>query len=164
MKFNGLNYTLSWSTHPNNIYYKQEYVADGQKAEHYNDMLVIDFLITELTVKEVVGTQLKGLLERKQSDKICNYQVVKNQQTGEYILDFIVSEGSDDHIDIIEWNAYRYKSYTDKKGHKGVLLLGVSHRSYQDESNIFLKNLKKYRFDVINNLSVYAFPEININK
>lgn len=162
LKFNNLNYSLSWSSHPNDIYYKQEYVADGQESEHYNDMMVIDFLITELTVKDVVGTQLKSLSERKQTDKICNYEVVKNQQTGEYILDFIMSEEKDDHLDITEWNAYRYKSYKDKDGHKGVLLLGVSHRAYSNETNIFLSGLKKYRFEIINKLAVYPFPEINI--
>lgn len=162
LTFNQLSYKLSWSTHPNDFYYKQEYVANGQNAEHYNDMMIIDFLITELTVKDVVGTQIKSLLERKQTDKICNYEVVKNQQTGEYILDFVMGEGNDDRIDITEWNAYHYKSYIDKNGHKGVLLFGVSRRAYANETNIFLKKLKKYRPEIINKLAAYPVPEINV--
>ena len=162
LAFNNLNYKLSWSAHPNASYYKQEYVAMGQTAEHFNDMILIDFLITDMDVKDVAQSQIVMLLERKKTDMVCNYQVVKNEQTGDYILDFVMSEGSGDRINIVEWNAYHYKPYTDKAGHKGVLLLGVSHRAYADDTMKFLRSLKNYRTETMKKLSVYPVPEIQV--
>lgn len=158
--FNDLNYKLSWSAHPNNSYYKQEYAAVGETAEHFNDMILIDFLITELDVKDVAQSQIAMLLARKKTDNVCNYQVMKNEQTGDYILDFVMSEESSNRINIIEWNGYHYKPYTDKAGHKGVLLFGVSHRAYAGNTTKFLRGLSNYRMEVLKKISVYPMPEI----
>jgi hypothetical protein len=93
---------------------------------------------------------------------VCNYQIIKNQSTGEYILDFVMSERNDGHVTIIEWNAYHYKSYTDNAGHKGVVLFGVSHRAYDDKTTDFLKSLGTYRQEVIKKISEYPIPDIQL--
>jgi hypothetical protein len=74
-----------------------------------------------------------------------------------------MSEGSGDKLDIVEWNAYRYKPYTDKAGHKGVLLFGISHRAYIEEIIPFLKSLKEYKSGQMRGLIAYPMPEIQLN-
>ncbi|OCX52686.1 hypothetical protein BEL04_14665 [Mucilaginibacter sp. PPCGB 2223] len=160
--FNNTKFTLTWSSHPNDTYYKQEYITHGDAVEHFKDMVLVDFIITDLTVKDAAQAQVNNILERKKTDKVCNYQIIKNEQTGEYILDFIMSESTGDDLSVIEWSGYHYKPYTDKAGHKGVLLFGISHRAYGDDTMNFLKTLKTYRGDVLKALVAYQVPEIQI--
>jgi len=160
--FNNTKFTLAWSSHPNDIYYKQEYVTRRDVVERYNDMVLVDFIVTDLGAKDAAQAQVNTILERKKTDQVCNYQIIKNEQTGEYILDFVMSESSDDYVNLVEWNGYHYKPYTDKAGHKGVLLFGISHRAYGDDTMGFLRNLKTYRGDVLKKLMAYPMPEIQI--
>jgi hypothetical protein len=164
LNFNDLNYTLSWSSHPSANYYKQEYLNKGEVLEHFDNLITIEFFITDIEVKNVVQSQISSLIERKKYDRICNYNVIKNRQTGEYILDFILSENESNHSDIVEWNAYHYKPYTDKKGNKGVILFALSHRAYDNAINVFSKEIKGYRIIYINKLLSYKIPEIYINR
>ena len=160
--FNNTKFSLSWSSHPNNIYYKQEYITRGDAVEHFKDMLLVDFIVTDLGVKDAAQAQVNTIMERKKTDQVCNYQIIKNEQTGEYILDFIMSESKGDDLTLIEWSGYHYKPYTDKAGHKGVLLFGISHRAYGDDATGFLRSLKTYRGDVLKKLMAYPMPEIQI--
>jgi hypothetical protein len=43
-----------------------------------------------------------------------------------------------------------------------VLLFGVSQRAYDDKTNDFLRSLKSYRHDIIQKLSDYPVPEIQL--
>jgi hypothetical protein len=162
LNFDGLTYSLSWSSHPNDIYFKQEYIPVDNSADHFKDMLLIDFIITDMSVATVADAQVSKLKERKKADMVCNYQLLNNSKTGDYMLDFIMSESKDNAVNLIEWNAYHYKSYTDKQGHKGVLLFGVSHRAYDNDVNAFLKSLGKYRNQKLMVLNGYNVPEIQI--
>jgi len=162
--FNYIDYQLAWSSHPNEKYYKQEYVAKDDKVEHFNNMLLIDFVLTDLPVNEIVKLQVETLNKRKKTDNVCNYNVIKNPQTGEYILDFLMSESNGNSLSIIEWNGYHYKAYTDKNGHKGVLLFGISHRAYKDDALPFLKMLSGYRVDNLRALQPFPLPDIQLDK
>ncbi len=162
LSFNKINYKLCWSSHPNDTYYKQEYIPQGEVVEHFNDMILIDFLNTDIPVKDAVQAQVANLIERKKTDMVCNYQLGINDKTNEYILDFVMSDVSNDHVHIVEWNGYRYKPYTDKSGHKGVLLFGVSHRAYDDKGTDFLRSLGSYRHEILQKLSMHSIPEIQL--
>ena len=160
--FNGLKYRLSWSSHPNNQYYKQEYIPQGNSISKFEDMVVIDFLRSDITLLNAVQAQIKILTDRKKTDAVCNYNLVNSPDGKEYILDFLMSEGDSNGISILEWNAYHYKVYVDKAGHKGVLLFGVSHRAYDDKVQTFLASLKTYRDTYTNALIGYSMPEIQV--
>jgi hypothetical protein len=164
LTFNYIDYQLAWSSHPNEQYYKQEYVAKEDNIEHFDNMVLIDFVITDLPVIDVVRTKAAELTKRKKTDEICNFALIKNPQTGEYILDFVLGEHSGKSLAIVEWNGYHYKSYTDKNGHKGVLLLGMSHRAYNDNCTPFLKMLSGYRTDNLRALQAFSIPDIELNK
>jgi hypothetical protein len=163
LMFNKINFKLSWSSHPLENYYKQEYVPPGQTVEHFNDMVLIDFLKQDISVDDVVQTEILSIEKRKKTDLVCNYQVIKNQSAGEFILDFVLSEGNGNTVKTIEWNAYRFKPYRDKSGHQGVLLFGISHRAYDNNASDFLKSLGSYRKEILMKLSAFSIPDIQIN-
>lgn len=162
ISFDKTEFTLSWSSHPNDTYYKQEYLPKGDVADRFNDMLLIDFIITDLPAKDAVRAQINTIYERKKTDAVCNFEVVKSQDGNEYILNFIMSEGNSDTLSLVEWSAYDYKPYTDKAGHKGILLVGISHRAYGDNITPFLRSLKKYKDEQVRKLTVYPTPEIQL--
>ncbi|WP_183576188.1 hypothetical protein HDF18_20340 [Mucilaginibacter sp. X5P1] len=162
LNFGALTYNLSWSSHPNDNYYKQEYIPKDNEVDNFKDMVLIDFIKTDLPVSTAVDAQVATIKERKKTDAVCNYQLINNASTGEYILDFIMSQSKDDAVTLVEWNGYLYKPYTDKSGHKGVLLFGISHRAYNNEVNGFLSSLGKYRHDQLKALTSYEIPQIQI--
>jgi hypothetical protein len=88
--------------------------------------------------------------------------VRKNPQTGDYLLDFIISEGNGDHASVVELNAYRYKNYTDNAGHKGVLLFALSKRAYGNDVRPFLKDLRTQRQNIIKAIAITDFPAVEI--
>jgi hypothetical protein len=161
--YDNVQYKLVASYHPNEHYYKQEYIPAGESAEHFNRMLIIDFYITDALNKQVAQLKEKELDKRKAIDAVVNYEKFENVELGEYMLDFVLSDANQDKISVVEHNTYRYKNYTDKAGHKGVLLLAISQRGYLEKIGDFLKSVKESKIDGINKLVVYQMPKIEIN-
>jgi hypothetical protein len=101
---------------------------------------------------------------RKKADTLARYSVTKNAKTGEIVLDFLISESDDEAVQMVEWNAYRYKNIKEKSGKKGVLLFAVSMRAYGKDIKEFLNTLKTSKPKLISALNLYKLPELNINK
>ncbi|AFD06116.1 hypothetical protein [Solitalea canadensis] len=148
----GINYQLSWSSNPNNSYYKQEYLPKGQKAEKYTEMLLLEVVKGNITVKQAVSSQIELIQQRKGTDPVANYSVIENIEKNEVILDFLMSQD-----DIVEWNAYRYKLVDGK----AIQLFGMSKRSYGNSTE-FLTSLKSARTTYINQLATAEVPKIKI--
>lgn len=160
--FNNVDYTLSWSSHPDTRYYKHEYLPKGETSEHFNTMLMLEFIQGDLSAKDAAQAQVKELIKRKKTDPVCNYDIVENPDGQEFILDFLISYGKADKVRLVEWNAYHYKAYTDKAGHKGVVMFALSHRTYADDISPFLKSFHDYRQVNKNALVEFPIPEIQI--
>jgi hypothetical protein len=160
--FNQLNYHFSWSAHPNNNYYKHEYLPNGETGEKYSKMLLLEAVTGDFSVKDIVNAQIKMMEERKKTDAFARYELIENADKGEVILDFMLSDGHQNGAGIVEWNAYRYKAFSDKSGHKGVLLLGISMRGYGKQVESFLKLLKNDRVNVRNALAAYHMPDVTV--
>jgi hypothetical protein len=122
-------------------------------------MLLVDYLIIDTPAANIVGLKINEIRERKKTDIVANYQVRQNRDKGEFLLDFIMSEGNGQTISTVELNGYRYKNYTDKARHKGILLFGVSQRAYGDDVMSFLRKLSVNRNDMLEKLTQYDFPE-----
>ena len=146
--FESKTYNLSWSSHPADNFYKQEYIVKGADADKYKTMIMIDVVTGEANIKNVVAAKVNELKKMKESNPVINYEIIDNPKTGEYMLDFLLTANAPDgSISIIERNVYRYKVVTDKAGQKGILLLGVSTRGYGAEVTPFLTALKASRKD-----------------
>jgi hypothetical protein len=162
--FGDTSFELAWSAHPNANYYKHEYLPSGQTLEKFNEMVIIEVITGELTLEEAVNTKVKELANRKNSDPYANYDVIKNPKTGEYILDFIVSDSNGNEATIAEWNAYRYVKLQDKSDRAGVMLFAVSSRAYGEGISDFLKALKNSRSESISMLSSFDVPNVKLSE
>jgi len=162
INYNKKDYKLVWSSHPGSNYYKQEYIPKHQSIEHFDEMLLVDFLMIDTPAVNIVGVKVNEIRERKKTDMVANYQVQKDKDKGEYLLDFILSEGDGRTVNIVEWNAYRYKNYADKAGHKGILLFGLSKRAYGNDVTDFLKDLRTARMYALQTFTQYDFPAVEV--
>ncbi|RYY72229.1 MAG: hypothetical protein EOO13_00250 [Chitinophagaceae bacterium] len=159
--FEGSSYKLTWSSHPDNSYYKQEYLPAGEAPEKYKSMILLEIALTEVSIKEVVGGKIAELKAMKASNPIVNYEMF--QKDGEYIVDFVLSgNSSDGKLSIVERNVYRYKAFKDKSGKPGVLLFAISTRAYGTEANKFLQALKANKSRYVNAIAKFNIPQISI--
>ena len=92
IKFDNQNYDLVWSSHPNEVYYKQEYLTKEQTLEKFKSMVTIDFLKGEFKVKDLVNQKIQELEKAKKSNPIVNFTVL--EKDGETIIDFLMSVSS----------------------------------------------------------------------
>lgn len=154
-------YYLAWGSHPNDNYYKQEYLTSNDNIEKYNTLIMIDFVKGNFKVEDAVNQKVSELEKMKQSNPVINYTTYENN--GEYILDFIISKNSDDGEEILiaERNVYRYKLISDKNN-SGILLFGVSERGYQENIGAFFKNLQENSTKMIEAVGNYQLPEIKV--
>ena len=54
IKLNQKEYNLVWSSHPNENYFKQEYVSSHDNIHKYNSMVLVDFIKGDFNIKDVV--------------------------------------------------------------------------------------------------------------
>ncbi|MEJ7586785.1 MAG: hypothetical protein WKI04_04410 [Ferruginibacter sp.] len=161
--FENKSFRLNWSSHPSVNFYKQEYLTIGEDVNKYKMMLMLDVIAGETTPKNVVSSKIAEIKKMKEGNPMVNYEIIQNPKTGEYLLDFLLTaNAADGTTSIVERNVYRYKTFTDKAGNKGVLLFAVSSRAYAKDVNNFLIALKANRKVLVNEVAQYQMPEINI--
>ncbi len=162
LTYNQTQYRLAWSAHPAANYYKQEYLPAGQQSASYTNMLMIEAVTGNVLLKDAVSAKINEITVRKKTDALANYQVIENKATGEYLLDFIMSESSGNNTSVVEWDAYRYATFKDKAGKTGIRLVAISKRGYGAATTAFLKTLKTERQKDIAVLAAYKLPELNL--
>ncbi|WP_345206453.1 hypothetical protein [Chryseobacterium ginsengisoli] len=152
---------MAWSSHPSSDYYKQEYLSSNEKLEHYNKLIIIEFVEGDFSLDKVVDQKVNEIENLKKNNPLVNYNVYENN--GEYILDFLVSENSKDgkEIEIVERNVYRYKLISNSEKN-GVMLFAVSERAYENNINSFFENLKNNNTDLIEVVGNYQLPNIKV--
>jgi len=158
ISFEKESYVLKWS-YVDKGHYKQEYTRAKDVPEKFNKMVFIEVLHEDLSPKELVSKKVEEIERRKGSDPVVNYEVRDNKTNGEYLLDFLISEGQ-----LYEWNAYRYKTITTNKG-KAVLLFAYTFRSFEGaelDYKKFFAFLKENRISLIGKVVNYELPSIDI--
>jgi hypothetical protein len=156
--FEGQDYALASAAHPQPNYFKQEYLPAGQGVDNYTQMFVIETLTAGATPKDAAASQIAMLNERKPNDPLVNHEVNVNEQTGEVILDFLISGAKDGKV-VVEWDAYRY--VPTKGAQPGVVLYGISRRAYgESEGRAFLTGLKDQRSNTIRTLTGLNLPTV----
>jgi hypothetical protein len=160
--FEKTNYNLSWTAHPDDNFYKQEYIVKGDIPGAFKTMILLDVVTGNTNIKDVVGAKIAELKKMKETNPVVNYEVFDNKAAGEYMLDFLISANTaDGHISIVERNVYRYKVLT---GQKGILLFAVSTRSYGKDVDNFFVALKSNRNTLVNEVAKFNIPVISISK
>ena len=159
-RFDNKDYKLVWSSHPMDNFYKQEYILSNENVEKYTRMIMIDFLEGDLTPKDVISNFVNNLENSKKQNPVINYKVY--EKNNEYMIDFIMSENSQDgkEILILERNVYRYFRINTPK-RKGVLLFGISDRAYtKKEMDNMFSVLKNKKLDLVNKVIQIEVPKI----
>jgi hypothetical protein len=161
INLNQKEYNLVWSSHPNENYFKQEYLSSNENINKYSSMILIDFIKDDFNLKDIVDQKVSELKEMKKTNPVVNYQIFEN--SGEYILDFLISENSKDGKEILiaERNIYRYKTVNNDKN-KGVLLFAMSERGYPENMDSFFNNLKTNTSKLIETVGNYKLPDVEI--
>lgn len=152
--FDGTAFALAWTSHPAELYYKQEYLPAGEALESYGQMFMVDVLVEGATPESAAAEMIASLEQRKANDPVVNYDMIGNETTGELVLDFLLSDSSTGTL-IVEWNAYRYVPYGD-----GVLLYAISRRGYDDGASAFISDLANWRTNAIESLATMELPEV----
>ena len=161
--FDTKSFYLNWSSHPTASFYKQEYIPKGEQANEYKTMLLMDVMTGGATVKAAVAQKLAELKQLKAANPLVNYSSVNNPKSGEYMIDFVLTANTPNgSVNIVERNVYRYKTFVDKAGHKGVVLFGISSRAYGAGVAPFFASLKSTQNDLVKKVNLFKIPEINI--
>ena len=155
--FEDVEFGLAWTSNPEPTYFKQEYLPEGEELESYEQMFLIDVLTEGATPEQAAGQMAAALEQRKADDPVVNFELIANEATGEYIIDFILSDSSTG-ITIIEWNAYRYVPHGE-----GLTLFAISRRGYDDGATAFIQGLAEWRTGTIDALASMELPEIALD-
>jgi len=159
IKFSGVTYRLAWQSQPDAQYSKYEYLPAKEKLPYYQSMMMLELLKNGMTPADAARAQVQFLNERKQTDPTVNHRLINNAQTGEYLLDFVLSAEDPKVGQIVEWNAYRYIPYRSADGRSGVQLFGYSARAYgAEDGRKFLMALKNKRPRIIDALVAAKAP------
>ena len=158
VQFENETYFLAWSSFSDNGYYKHEYLRTGDYLDKgFNKMILIEVLQGNLTPEDLAIKKAKEIEKRKKTDHVANYQIIDNPETGEYVIDFLIS---DREGDLYEFNIYRYKTIDTPKG-KAVMLFGFCLRSFDKGELIldgFFPYLKGNRTYLINQITEHVLP------
>lgn len=156
--FEGTRFELAWTSQPSPVFAKQEYLPAGQAFENYEEMFFVDVLTGDATPLSAAEALSQALERRRATDPLVNYDLIANPRTGEYILDFTLSDTSTGAI-VVEWNAYRYVPNDE-----GVALFAISRRGYGDEGTAaFIAGLGEWRASTIEALSKMNLPQVALD-
>jgi hypothetical protein len=153
INFDKKEYSLVWSSNPSDNYYKQEYLPEGATLKEFNDMIIIESLMGDLTVKEAVKFKTSELDLLKKTNPVVNYKVY--DKGNEKIIDFVISDGAY----IFEWNLYRYKN---EKG-KALVLYAYTYRDSLVNNEVlkpFFGRITDNRNDMIKQLGELRLPKV----
>ncbi|MDR2149202.1 MAG: hypothetical protein LBE91_22405 [Tannerella sp.] len=162
LKFNGINFNLAWTDRPRDTYYIQEYLPDGERVENFNQLLTIHILDTDVSLPRAVEQKENELTERKKTDPVCNYKIIKSADGKEFIIDFLLGESKDGEMTIVEFNIYRYREIQINNNPKALLIYAYSKRAYGDNITAFLQKLADDRTIYLNEMASTEIPAITI--
>ncbi len=155
--FEEREYPLAWSSHPSAEDYLMEYVPAGENLDRFDHMIMLEAQLNSVDPAKAVESLVTMLEERRGTDPVVNYALIQNEATGEYVIDFVMSDG-----DTVEWSAYRYAPLSID-GRSGTLLFGVSERGYEGGSftpDMLLESLNQTRSAKIEALTRLELPTV----
>ena len=94
ISFDKISYNLTWTSHPADNYYKQEYLAKGDTIEKFKKLIMLEVITGKTKLKDIVATKVAELKKMKVSNPVINYETF--EKDGEVMLDFIISENTPD--------------------------------------------------------------------
>ena len=160
--FNDTVFNLAWAAHPDETYYVQEYLPEGENVETFDQMLAVHVFLREVKPKKAVEQKAKELKKRSKIDPVCNYAIWNSPDKSEYIIDFIVGESENNISTLVEFDIYRYKEIPLDNGEKGLMVLMYCKRGYRPNIRLFFKWLADTRIGLIDKMTQMEVPVVSI--
>ena len=157
IEFNEEDYQLKWSSHPTEVYYKQEYLRADDQLPKYQKMLMVEAVKGDIPAENAANAKINELENWKKRNPIVRYE--KTQSGNDIILEFVVSDGNS----IYEWNIYRYRNEKNDSGNY-LVLYSYSYRNYgseKEDETTFLKEIKASKKDLVKMVEAIELPEVN---
>src|SRR6185295_11081977 len=92
--FDQKSYNLSWTSHPADNFYKQEYLTKGDNADRFISMVLLDVITGDVNIRDIVASKVAELKKLKETNPVINYETLDNPKTGQYMIDFLISENA----------------------------------------------------------------------
>lgn len=159
IKYRNTNFHLSWSSHPSENFYVQEFIPSDNVVEKYKQMISISVITEGVTAEDAIVQKISELEQRKSTDPMVQYTVSTNKATGELLLEFTLSQGNGDANTIVEWNVYRYSSFIGKNS---SLLFSLSKRGYGQGIPAFTKDLNTNSARYFSDFTALKTPQITL--
>jgi len=164
LEFNKTEFNLVWSQKPQDNYYVQEYIPKNETVDRFNELITVNVFLVSNTVQNAVQQKIENLNKRKETDKLCNYNIIESPDEKEFILDCLLSLEKDNKLNTVEFIIYRYKQIELENHKKALLIYSYSKRSYDEHIPEFLKHLAVEKTDLLNVMISKDLPEIKINE
>ncbi|MDO5639495.1 MAG: hypothetical protein Q4G28_06455 [Neisseria sp.] len=157
LRFDGRNYYLQWSANSAPGYYKEEFLPRGQTPERYRNMLIVDWLQTNISPQQAMQRKVAELQQLKAAGHQVSWQAAAGDEPK---LDFIMVARVNGEP-VIEHNLYRYRAAT-AAGKRAVVLFAASRRAYGEadikrfadklptEGSAFSRKAQALPFPVVN--------------
>ncbi|MEO6637756.1 MAG: hypothetical protein ABIN25_05740, partial [Ginsengibacter sp.] len=68
--FDNKSYSLSWSSHPADNFYKQEYIVKGDNPDQFKVMVLTDVVTGGSNIKDVVNAKVMELKKMKEANPV----------------------------------------------------------------------------------------------
>ena len=160
--YDNTSYKLTWSSHPQENYYIQEYLPEGESQTNFNQMLTVCCFVGDYSVSDVAGLMIRSLDKRKKTDKVCNYILNKSPDGKKYILDYLMGESKGNEMTTAEFGVKFYKKVSLTNGKKAILIYSYIKRSYGAAITNMLKSLRTDRSKIINTMIASTKPDVSI--
>jgi hypothetical protein len=164
IEFNKMQYSLAWSDKPNATYFVQEYLPKNETVERFNQMITVNVFVMDVSVEEGIQQKVVQLNKRKETDKVCVFNVTKSPGPKDSILDCVLSLEKDGVLDVAEFIVYRYKQIELENKQKALLIYSYSKRSYGKDIPAFLKNVNLERTKFLKTMMAKELPKIKIKE
>ncbi|WP_366187310.1 hypothetical protein [Flavobacterium ovatum] len=159
--FENQNYHLAWSSHPNDTYYKQEYLRQSDnKFETYQKMLIVETVKSDISVDQASNMKLNEMNALKKSNPLVQFKIEKPINDNERVISFMLSGGHN----ILEWNLYRYQQQKNDKG-TFLVLYAYSYRNYftsKEDIVKFLEYVKTNNTKITDLINTVPIPKIQV--
>ena len=164
LEFNKTDYMLAWSQRPNVDYYVQEYLPRNETVKQFNQMLTMHVFVKDVSVEDAVLQKEAELIQRKATDKVCNYSISQSPDGKEKLVDCVLSTEKYGQLTIVEFIIYRYRQIELENHKKGLLIFSYSKRSYGTDILPFFTKLATDRKNLLNLMIAMELPKIKIKE
>lgn len=160
--FNETVFNLAWTAHPDETYYAQEYLPEGENVETFDQMLAVHVFLRDISPKDAVEQKAKELKKRGKKDPVCKYAIWNSPDKMEFIIDFMVGESENNISTLVEFDIYRYRQIHLDNGKKALMILMYCKRGYRPNIRPFFKWLANTRMGLTDEMTMMEIPVATI--